>query len=180
MSLNNGVGMPPPAGPRPMVVPVLIVPPERPLEVVVVGCSWLGLACHWWRPPGETRERTTLCTAPCRCICLSEPSVPYKWHCYLSVIRWSNYLPAVLSLTHDALEQLHNLDPDGTTFRGMSLLLRRTSAHKSSRVKVERNPKDWPRELMPRFNIEATMQSIYGREAWARWRESHQEEDLTL
>lgn len=180
MSERNGRGERPPAKPRPLVVPVLIVQPDKPLEVVVVGNSWLGVNCHWYKHPGEAAPRTTICTAPERCICLSEPDVPRKWHCYLSVIRWSNYYPGVLSLTADSLDQLLAIDPDATTFRGMSLICRRQSPHKSSKVVISRNPKDWPRELMPRFCIEATMRAVYGGRDWDLWRKLHPEEDLTL
>jgi len=173
----SGRGAPLPSGPRPLVVPILIVGPTQPVEVVVVSHSWLALVCHWYQLPGERCKRTVLCTAPAKCICLSEVGVPVKMHCYLAVTRFSNYLPGILSLTPDGVQSMLGVYPDAVTLRGSTYRLTRSSLHRSSRVKSEASPMRWLRPLMDNFSVLPSLEAIYGKPSLDLWRELHPGED---
>jgi len=160
------------------VFPVLIVPPSRPVEAVIVSHSWMGVVCHWWKAPGEPEPRTRLCTAPDQCPCLSEADVPVTWHCYLLVVTLNNLRPGVLCLTDNGLSSLVSLCPEEVSFRGQVIVFKRSSAHKSSKVVAERSPKDWKRPLMERLSIRPTLEVIHGKKPVELWAKSHPEEDF--
>jgi len=179
MRESIGHGDPRPAGVKALVFPVLIVPPQRPLEAVIVSDTWLGLCCHWWRAPGDPEPRTTICTAPAQCVCLSEPDVPFKWHCYILVVTMHNLRHGVLSLTDPTLHELVGIDADAVSFRGSVLIFKRASEHKSSKVLVEQSPKRWLRPLPDRLSLRPTLEAVYGKAQIAAWSALHPDEDFT-
>lgn len=178
MSAIRGHGDARPAGPKPIVLPVLIVPPGPASTFVIISDAWVGMICHWWKHPGEGWARTILCTAPTECVCLSEPNVPIKWHGYLPVIRLSDLRLGVLSVTDDTLARMVELAQDEITFRGLVLDMKRASEHKSSRVIVSRSERRYGRELIDRFSIRATLEAVYGTRQVASWSKGHPNEDF--
>jgi len=167
-----------PQGPKPLVLPVLIVPPGPGITVVVISDSWVGMHCHWYKHPREANARTILCTAPDECPCLSEPDVPNKWHCYMPVVRLSDYRLGVLSLTDDGLTDMIALSQDEISLRGSVWDLKRATEHKSSRVIASRSERRYLRTLLERFSIRGTLDAVYGERQLAAWSKSHPDEDF--
>lgn len=163
-------GAAPPAGERPPVFKVVYPSTERPLEIVVVNPAWLGLDCHWHKPPGWARERTTLCLAPDSCVCLSEV-VPNKWHGYLGAARWSDGQRVIVSITDRTARSIADVVGSTLSLRGVCLILKRKSGHKCSPVVAELNPKRWSYPLPPQFDVLPSLAALYGQkeiEAWKR------------
>jgi len=174
----NGRGDARPQGPKPLVLPVLIVPPGPAITVVVISESWVGMHTHWWRHPNEQVPRTVLCTAPQQCVCLSEAGVPNKWHCYLPVVRLSDLRLGVLSLTDDTLTGLLTLSQDEIDLRGTVWDLKRSTEHKSSRIIAGRSERRYGRPLLDRFSVRPTLEAVYGKRQLDAWAANHPEEDF--
>lgn len=162
-------GRQPPATPPDPVYTVVHVGVERALEVVVVNASWLGMDCHWLKPPGYARERTTLCLAPDTCVCLHE-AVPNKWHGYLGCLRWSDGQRIILSITDSTALSISKAVGVGGSLRGTGLVLKRKSGHKCSPVVAELNPKRWAYPLGPEFDVLPSLEALYGRKEIAAWK----------
>ena len=174
-----GGGVPPPLPRQGERWSVVSPRPGEPLELVVVGNTWLGMDCHWWTPPQATCPRSTLCLAPQACICLSEV-VPDKWHGYLAVALWRTGRPAVLSLTQLGVDCLIDAAGDVKTLRGIPLVLARQSSHRSSKISATKNPKRWTYRLPDSFDLLPSLEPVFGVKEIAIWKSLYNLQEARL
>jgi len=175
----SGRGAPLPDASKSHRYPIVIVPPDRAMEVVIVSESWLGMRCHWGIGAPGTSPRSWLCTAPESCICLSEVDVPIKWHSYLSVVTVHNMRPAILSLTTDGINSILDASEHCKTLRGLVMVLKRAGKHKSARVIAEPSERRFLRQLPERWCHFPTLEAVYGKPAMDAWRGLYPQEDGT-
>jgi len=175
----EGAGVPIPPPPKAERWSIVSPKVDEPLEVVVLGNTWLGIDCHWWTPPGKEYPRSTICLAPQACVCLSE-IVPDKWHGYLAVLLWKTLRPGVLSLTQLGVDCIIDAAGDVKGLRGQSLVLYRQCPHKSSKISARVNPKVWRHNLPPSFDLLPSLVPVYGAEALAVWKKIHNLEEAVL
>lgn len=173
---KRGVGDPMPGGMDAPIVRVSYPRPGKPLEGVIVSATWVQIATHWDTSSGGRSARTVVCHHPEPCV-HCEGNQPQKWHAYVGFQLFQFTIPMIVSLTKKGATSLARASGDPESFRGITLILKRTTDHPNSPILAEPSPKRWLQRLPDDFDLLPSLRAIYGDEAIDAWERRNKRKD---